>query len=227
MSHDITPLPAPAPLRLWRVRASAMPPKEALDLLSRAELDRAAGMHRDRDRQRYLASHLALRRLIGQTLQCSPAALRFRTGRFGKPALETGFAPCAFSMSHSQDLSVIALCERSEIGVDVELARPLPDALSLAAAHFTAGEQETLQRLSGHACETAFLRIWTRKEACLKALGTGLQIAPNTFETGCGSQRQQVQIVVRGRSRTVCVESLEVIDGAALAIAWCADVAPQ
>lgn len=35
--------------------------------------------------------------------------------------------------------------------------------------------------------ERGFLRLWTRKEACLKAVGVGLGLAPSSFAVGLES----------------------------------------
>lgn len=99
---------------------------------------------------------------------------------FGKPAL-AGPSRCSFNLSHSEDDAVVLIAASGEIGVDVEVLRPMRDALALAERNFSASENAELRSLPESERDHAFLTAWTRKEACLKALGSGLSIAPQTF----------------------------------------------
>ena len=64
----------------------------------------------------------------------------------------------------------------TSLGVDVELERPVPRALEIAARWFSAEESDALRiakeaRLSGE-----FLRLWTAKEALAKRHSAGLRL---------------------------------------------------
>jgi len=87
-------------------------------------------------------------------------------------------APLAFSVSSSGNLAVIAL-SRSAVGVDIEIAgsrtRPEPQAM-------TEREQQSIASLSGERQAIGFLRLWTAKEAVLKAAGRGLGDDPSTVD---------------------------------------------
>ena len=75
------------------------------------------------------------------------------------------------SLSYSEGEGVLALSRHFPVGVDLECLRPGFPRLS---GCWSAAEQETLARARPQeAC-----RLWTRKEAALKALGTGLALAP-------------------------------------------------
>src|SRR5205085_12445924 len=115
----------------------------------------------------------------------------------GKPWLadEAGWA---FSLSHCGDVAAIAVTQQGAIGVDLEVERDMPDALALAALNFTPSECEQLRALPGSERDAAFLRCWTRKEACLKAIGSGLSIAPCSFEAGTGATRDHVVVPTDG-----------------------------
>lgn len=54
----------------------------------------------------------------------------------------------------------------------------------------------------------AFLRCWTRKEACLKALGSGLSIEPGVFEAGIETEPRFTAIDVQGQACAMAVHSL-------------------
>lgn len=118
-------------------------------------------------------------------------------GRHGKPALAAP-ARLHFNLSHSRDVGVVAISEDAELGVDIEQIRPMSDAAAMAAAYFTAAEQAALAACSTEfgdaARDRAFFICWTRKEACLKALGIGLYLATGGFEVGIFPVQQIVEI---------------------------------
>lgn len=185
----------------------AAPANAQLAALSATEHERAARFVFERDRRRYLAAHVALRQLLAARTGVPSAKLRFDEGPFGKPALHAS-PRCAFNMSHSGDVAWVALADTGEIGVDVELLRPMPDATDLARQHFSAEECAELVTTRPEDQALAFLLGWTRKEACLKAIGSGLSIAPNIFTAGLGLAPRSVDISTPDGTATVRVQSL-------------------
>jgi 4'-phosphopantetheinyl transferase len=101
----------------------------------------------------------------------APRDLDFRLTEEGKPYLRSG---PSFNLSHSGHLVVLAFGHEGRVGVDVEQVRPLRDLGGLARASFAKDEIDALLALPGDEQIPAFFRIWTRKEAMLKALGCGL-----------------------------------------------------
>ncbi|RYF66751.1 MAG: 4'-phosphopantetheinyl transferase superfamily protein, partial [Comamonadaceae bacterium] len=90
-----------------------------------------------------------------------------------------------FNLSHSQGVGLIALSAEAEVGVDVELVRPMGDVTALADNYFDGAEQSALAAIGpGPARDLAFFRCWTRKEACLKAAGIGLGLDTRSFHVG-------------------------------------------
>jgi 4'-phosphopantetheinyl transferase len=149
------------------------------------QLQRAARFVRATDRRRYLASHAALRRLLG-------AHDRWAQGRYGKPALAA--PPPHFNLSRRDGVALIGISTTHELGVDIETLRAVDDAQALAELHFTPSEREGVASQGGTAKERAFLLGWTRKEACLKATGCGLSLPPSSFE--CGVQAVPARVCV-------------------------------
>ncbi|MEU3898842.1 4'-phosphopantetheinyl transferase superfamily protein [Streptomyces sp. NPDC045251] len=119
-------------------------------------------------RRRFVRAHAAARIIIGARLGRPPRAVRFTRGRWGKPSVEDA-GGTHFSLSHSGELALLALAPRP-VGVDVELARAGLDADRLARRFFPQPERELVER-DGLG---AFVRLWTRKEACVKAAGARL-----------------------------------------------------
>ena len=186
-------LDAPAGFELWSADLRSEPSTHERALLSDDEHERAARFVFERDRRRFVASRASLRRLLGERLNADAAALRLDAGPYGKPALRD--APrCAFNLSHSEDVAWIALADDGEIGVDVEVLREMADAHDLARRNYTAAECAQLDDAGPGLRDLAFLRCWTRKEAVLKAIGSGFSIAPETFEAGADAAPRVVPI---------------------------------
>ncbi|MER8100653.1 4'-phosphopantetheinyl transferase superfamily protein [Kitasatospora sp. NPDC094016] len=115
-----------------------------------------------------MLAHAATRIVLGERLGRDPAGLRFSRGPWGKPAVED--APgLHFNLSHSGEIALLALASRP-VGVDVELARAELDTARLAGRFFPPDERELVAREG----PDAFTRLWTRKEACVKASGARL-----------------------------------------------------
>lgn len=212
-------VPVPAPFQLWHGSLASPPSEQAIQSLSTVERARAARFVFERDRRRYLSAHCTLRHVLAEATRYPPAALRYREGSHGKPYLDHKDLALEFNMSHSEDTVVIALAPSGEIGVDVEMLRRMPDATELAARNFTAAEQAQLARTASEERDAAFLGGWTRKEACLKAIGSGLSVAPESFEAGLEPGERIVQLRWNGLLALVRVWSLLLDDATMCAVA--------
>ncbi|MDM0068841.1 4'-phosphopantetheinyl transferase superfamily protein [Variovorax sp. J31P207] len=211
-------LPASSHCQLWRADLDSAPTPAAVACLSDDEWERARRFVFARDRHRFVAAHAALRSTLAQQTGIPGALLDFTLGAFGKPVLiePTGLH---FNLSHSQSVALIAISDGAEIGVDVELLRPMPDAAALAADYFTAAEQRALASLPSEQRDRAFLVGWTRKEACLKAVGTGLGIDTRSFEAGLEEDAREVRLPLDGRMARLALHSFDGGEGVVCAIA--------
>jgi 4'-phosphopantetheinyl transferase len=142
------------------------------EILSMDERRRAARFRFERDRNRFVASHVFLRRVLASYADANPAGLEFTVSGCGKPAL-TAYDDLHFNLSHAGDLAVCAVA-RSPVGIDIETVRPIADRDAMASRYFTERERETVETLPPDRQSLAFLEIWTRKEAVLKGEGIGL-----------------------------------------------------
>lgn len=211
-------LPARSHCQLWRADLDSAPTPAAVACLSDDEWERARRFVFARDRHRFVAAHAALRSTLAQQTGIPGALLDFTLGAFGKPLL---IEPVGlhFNLSHSQSVALIAISNGAEIGVDVELLRPMPDAAALAADYFTAAEQRALASLPSEQRDRAFLVGWTRKEACLKAVGTGLGIDTRSFEAGLEEDAREVRLPLDGRMARLALHSFDGGEGVVCAIA--------
>jgi 4'-phosphopantetheinyl transferase len=152
-------------------------------LLSVDEVMRAAAYKRQPDRTRFIGRRGALRWLAGRYFAKDPASLCFTAGEAGKPGLQCSEAArCAFSVSRTEDLTVLSFGRAELVGVDVERAGRSFDHAAVARYIFSDAEQRRLEDAQDDTADV-FLQTWTRKEALLKALGTGLFDAAKHYTT--------------------------------------------
>ena len=151
--------------------------------LSLDERQRARAYRQERHRHRFIARRSILRWLIGGYLSCKPESLRFSVTQFGKPVLQApGAERLAFSVSHTDGMALLAFAWDCRVGVDVERRSDGLDIAGIGRGIFSAIEEETLDAARPDSAES-LLSIWTRKEALLKALGTGLSGEPDAYTT--------------------------------------------
>ena len=119
-----------------------------------------------------------LRQILGDYVCQRADRLTFSYDDHGKPRLErvAGGPPLFFNASHSHDLALFAIAPVDGVGVDVERVRAMTDLESIAHQFFSPREQSALDALQGDARTRAFFHCWTRKEAILKGVGTGLSL---------------------------------------------------
>jgi 4'-phosphopantetheinyl transferase len=172
-------------VRVWR--ASLDLGEAALESLishlGEDERERVGRFHFRRDAVRFAASRVALRTGLAERLGVDPGALVFQYGPHGKPALAAPFdrSGLSFSASRSEGVGLYAAAWGRRIGVDIERVRPMPDLEEVAALTFSPEERRQLDRLAPAERLTGFFNCWTRKEAYLKAIGTGLTDSPSRF----------------------------------------------
>ena len=166
----------PTGITVWAAATDALPdglwPRlEAL--LDPGERRRAAAFAFDRDRRPFQAAQALKRLMLTAAVggRIPPAAWRFEIGPKGKPFVAGGAGP-AFNLSHTAGLAAVAVSRRCDPGLDVErLDRSPPDPVD---AFLTPAEAAWLARRPANARGLAFFRLWTLKEALIKATGEGL-----------------------------------------------------
>lgn len=164
-------------MHVWRVSLPRLDLPELWNLLTADERERAERFHFTRDRNRFVGARGALRVLLAAHGGGRPEHLRFTYGPQGKPALAAEDSGLRFNLAHSDDLALIAITRGGEVGVDVERV-PSPEVVTEVAPRvFCQRERERLDLLGGDARRWAFARLWTRKEACIKADGAGFSLA--------------------------------------------------
>ena len=171
---------------MWHIGLDAPPARvQAAALwLSPDERQRSQRFHFERDRRRFMVSHAAVRIILGRYLQVAGHRVAYTVQEFGKPSLAglPSDSGLRFNLSHAHELAVLAVTWQREVGVDVEQVRPLPDMMEIAARFFAPPEVQQLQNVPTSAGQIqAFFNCWTRKEAFIKAIGSGLHHPLDSF----------------------------------------------
>lgn len=170
---------------LWSTPLAQFDPAALVDLLSDDERQRAERLIVPEARRRYVVARAMLRRLLAGWLEMPPQLLRFGYGAHGKPVLEhPAGSDLRFNLSHSANLALFAIARGREVGVDLERVRELPNAEALAARYFAPEEQAVWKALPAAERLSGFFAIWTRKEALLKAQGSGIAGGLGRFAVG-------------------------------------------
>jgi 4'-phosphopantetheinyl transferase len=168
--------PACAPIFVWPVRLNN--PALLEPLLDISERRRAHQFRRIEDRDAFVACRGALRLLLARFLAREPAALRFSYGEHEKPSLEDG--ACAFNVTRTAGLALIAISASGRLGIDLERIREDVDLDALATAFLRPVDGRVLARLPRKRRTRAFFRLWVRHEARVKATGRGLVVPADT-----------------------------------------------
>ncbi|MBC6903984.1 4-phosphopantetheinyl transferase [Saccharophagus sp. K07] len=127
--------------------------------------------------------HLVTRALIRHTLSLyqpsvAPADWRFEKNQHGKPSIVNPLEkPLFFNLSHTQKLATIAVTHSALVGVDVERIKTVDQVRGLAERCFTEEENAYIFRGDADAVLWRFFKLWTLKEAYLKALGCGMSLS--------------------------------------------------
>ncbi|MDD9981543.1 MAG: 4'-phosphopantetheinyl transferase superfamily protein [Gammaproteobacteria bacterium] len=156
--------------------------------LDRAENDRLHRFRIERPRRDFALCRAALRANLCDLLECTNDRLSFEYREHGKPfALVDGQpASLGFNVSHSAPHGLIAFAParspRRRIGVDAEVRRPDRDFDGIAERVYGSRERTALAAAWGEDKVRLFYRLWTLKEAIIKALGTGFTFNPSRFE---------------------------------------------
>jgi 4'-phosphopantetheinyl transferase len=125
----------------------------------------------DKDRETYITCHGLLRLVLAQNLQCTSLGISFKRGLNNKPSLEGN--PIYFNITHTREAFAIAVSKDLYVGIDLEDTHQDIDIHAIAKSFFSEKECRYIFQSESEARDRFFL-LWTRKEALLKSLGTGI-----------------------------------------------------
>lgn len=179
-------------VHLWMraIGASGRDVEECVSVLVSDEMERAERFRFEKHRNRFVRGRAFLRETVAAFCDCEPSALVVSIGEDGKPVVRD--SPVAFNLSHSGDVAVLGVASMSEIGVDVERFDRSVEYIALARRYFAPSEVSAMEALDKEdvAQRELFFRLWTSKEAAMKATGEGLRIDPRLIEVRLNAERR-------------------------------------
>jgi 4'-phosphopantetheinyl transferase len=161
----------PADIRRW------------FETLDQDERARAERFHFKEDRRDFIAAHALLRTALTSHFGLPAKDWLFLADANGKPSVEprAGRPEVAFNLSHARGLVAVAVASHGAIGVDVEKIDAGKADFAVAEAYFAPSEVEMLRRTAPADRPMCFFRLWTLKEAYIKAIGAGLAAPLDSF----------------------------------------------
>ncbi len=171
-------------VHVWTLRVDCLDEARVapwLPVLDATERGRAARFVFARHRVLFVAAHALLRTALARFGGEPAAAWSFVADAHGKPSACLGprsaprLAPLSFNLSHTEGMAGVAVIAQPgvDIGFDLEpIARNVE--LAVAGRYFAGPEVAWLDRLAPATRPPGFLRLWTLKEAFIKAIGKGL-----------------------------------------------------
>jgi 4'-phosphopantetheinyl transferase len=180
-------------VRVWLIRLDVRADVVAglAGVLDDAERARAADLGQPGQERRYVVAHGAARVIIGGFAGVAPGQVEWRRGQNGKPELAGGCRGIQVSLSHSGHIAALAITRDRRVGVDVQRFPAATDPVAMAERFYPPDEARFVAA-GGTAGQLArFIRLWARKEACVKVAGGVLMQGMRLPVRGSG------QIVVR------------------------------
>lgn len=180
---------------IWLVRLNSLQVRldEFEAVLSDQERERADRFVNKSLRDDFVLAHGWMRHALAEyTGECA-ALQTFVQGEHGKPRLvDDGIA---FNLSHSHGVAALAVAKDARIGIDIQFRDPDVDMLAIARRFFAREEVDWLQSVDEGRRLDVFYRIWTLKEAYIKAIGVGMALPLSDFAFADDGDGRGVRLV--------------------------------
>ena len=176
----------PDEIHVWQASLELSDSQTAalLETLSPDEKMRSERYISGEAKNRFIAARGVLRNLLSRYLTKRAADIRIAYNENGRPvhAASGEKDQVIFNISHSGGKALFAFSAGIPLGIDLEIIRSDLDFVGIADRFFAPGEASALASLPEAARKDAFFLCWTRKEAFVKARGSGLHLNLNQVE---------------------------------------------
>jgi len=170
-------------VHLWMIDQRSVPMVQLQKMqqtLSEVERAKVARFKFESLQQTAVISRGSLRIILGKFLTIPPETIQFIYNAQDKPALSPP-AEYQFNVAHSGHFVLIAV-SKLPVGVDIEQIKLEREYGMIAQRYFSEWETAVFQNLPTIDQPQAFYNCWTRKEAYLKGIGTGLTTKLDSFD---------------------------------------------
>jgi 4'-phosphopantetheinyl transferase len=177
----------PTDLHVWQanIEITSTQAQAIYPLLSPTEKDRAENFKFDTHRLKFIAARANLRKILSYYLLMRPESICFTENQYGKPMLDSTQHPSGifFNLSHAHKIALYAISPVENIGIDIEFMDRKVDFDGIATRFFSKKESQHIQSITAIEKKTRdFFKIWTAKEAFIKAVGRGLSFPLKEFD---------------------------------------------
>lgn len=198
-------------------------------LLDPAESRRMRRKHRQGDREILAMSYALHRLLLGRILGMDPVVVPLWRDAAGCPRVGDNLVHT--SLSHAGDWVALAVSKSGPVGVDIEPLVRMELLPEMAEAICAPSERTAMEALALEHRGKALLALWVRKEALLKAAGTGLSVAMNSFSAPEGTVRPMPMLEEGAwlemlETDCACLAALARPTGGATTVAWLSPGSP-
>lgn len=132
----------------------------------------------------YLAGRVMTRSALSSYSGVPEREWRFKTHRYGRPAIADPAAHRAlnYNLSHTNAAAVLAVGELEQFGIDIESHERQVEIEEIGWSVFTAAERSWISGTTAKDTLHRFFDLWTMKESYMKARGLGFSLQPKSFE---------------------------------------------
>ncbi|XP_019250851.1 PREDICTED: uncharacterized protein LOC109229752 isoform X2 [Nicotiana attenuata] len=226
-----TPLCKVREIHLWYVIPNEVKDESLMnkymEILSPCEIEKVLSFQRDDLRKSALLARALVRTTIARyqiNSSVTPKSVKFKNNVHGKPEVDWPRSynweppPLRFNISHTSSLIACGVTINSPIGVDVEEKQRTTkhNILTLARRYFSEHELKVLTAIRDpYIQHQEFIKLWTLKEAYVKALGKGFSGAPfKTFTIRLGSVIRESFHQSQNSSAEACEIVVDSLDNA-------------
>lgn len=173
---------SPQPVDVWEVDVDEFEvDARDLSVLDGDERSRARAFSDAVERHRYIAMHVAVRRILADYLELAPHEVVFRRapcpscgGPHGRPEIRLEESSLHFSISRRAGRGLLAVAS-VPVGADIEVLAA-PEIVAEVSSLFHRDERAEIESTPLSNRTAVFSTIWARKEALLKGMGAGITV---------------------------------------------------
>ena len=150
-----------------------------LATLSKKEENAYRAFLLEKHKQQYLTSHFLMRGILARYLSVKPQDVEFEYNDYGKPSVrgDKKLNCLEFNLSHTEGLSILGVTQNHSLGIDLEKIDLWREGLDqMVESYFAGDEIDVYNTLPASEKAPYFYRLWTIKEAFMKAQGKGLSL---------------------------------------------------
>ena len=171
---------SPGSIDIWSARYSSLDLYYPFlsTLVSLEEIQKAAGFKKPDDARCYILRQGMVRVILGHCIHENPEKIQVVKTKNGKPVLdpEGKFSDVRFSLSHTDEMVCLGITRNYEIGLDITKTNPHTPFSEITHYLFTPGEIRWIEHTIPEQRPKQFFRIWSLKEALLKATDSDVSI---------------------------------------------------